>query len=240
MLLDWGTPTARDAQQDIADHVTALLLPVLDAIGEPVHLVGYCLGGTIALAAAQLAAVRSLTLLATPWHFERYAADARAEMARMWGGQRHSIEAMGLMPMEVMQTLFWSLDPARTIAKYAAMADRPPDDAALMRFATLEDWANDGAPLTAAVASDLFERFVERDDPGRGKWAVEGTKIDPARLGVPARHLTATDDRIAPAASAPCGIATMACPSGHVGMITSSRAKAGCWGPIVTYLDQLR
>jgi polyhydroxyalkanoate synthase len=49
LLLDWGTADDR-AELTVAGHVEQLLLPLLRSIGEPVALVGYCLGGTMAIA----------------------------------------------------------------------------------------------------------------------------------------------------------------------------------------------
>ena len=54
LLLDWG-PAAGRSGLDVAGHVEHLLLPLLRSISEPAALVGYCLGGTMAIAAANLA-----------------------------------------------------------------------------------------------------------------------------------------------------------------------------------------
>lgn len=235
MLLDWGVPTPNETALDIAGHIETLLLPLLEAIGEPVHLVGYCLGGTMSVAAAQLLPVRSLTLLATPWQFAHYPDTARASLATLWTDTRDAVDALGLMPVELLQTAFWSLDPERTLAKYAALADLADDDPALTAFAALEDWANDGAPLTAAAAHDLFDRMIGRDEPGRGAWRVAGDGIDPARLRCPTFQLTASNDRIAPAATACAAIRAQASDSGHVGMVVGSRAESQCWRPLLDW-----
>ncbi len=235
MLLDWGVPTREEAALDIAGHIETLLLPMLKAIGEPVHLVGYCLGGTMSVAAAQLVPVRSLTLLATPWRFAHYPDAARSALATLWSDTRGAVDALGLMPVELLQTAFWSLDPERTLAKYAALADLADDDPALPAFAALEDWANDGAPLTAAAAHDLFDRMIGRDQPGRGEWRVGGDVIDPAGLRCPTFQLTASNDRIAPAVTACDAIRAQASNSGHVGMVVGSRAESQCWRPLLDW-----
>ncbi|MBL7373670.1 alpha/beta hydrolase, partial [Escherichia coli] len=45
LLVDWGAPAPEDRGQGIDHHVAGLLLPLLDALGEPPLLAGYCLGG---------------------------------------------------------------------------------------------------------------------------------------------------------------------------------------------------
>lgn len=238
LLVDWGCPTPDDAPQTIGDHVTDMLVPLIDAVGEPVHLVGYCLGGTMALAAAALRQVRSLTLLATPWHFARYPTEAQAAMARLWADNADAVAAMGLAPIELLQSAFWGLDPARTVAKFAALAGRHPNDPNVANFVAVEDWANSGAPLTAAATAELFGWLGGADKPGRGQWMLGGKAIHPARLHCPSLHLTALQDRIAPAATAPDAIRARACPSGHVGMIVGSRAEDGCREPLRDWLAQ--
>jgi polyhydroxyalkanoate synthase subunit PhaC len=48
MLLDWGKASERSALS-VARHIETLLQPLLRSIGEPAALVGYCLGGTMAI-----------------------------------------------------------------------------------------------------------------------------------------------------------------------------------------------
>jgi polyhydroxyalkanoate synthase len=68
LLLDWGSADAR-AELSVAGHVEHLLLPLLGSVGEPVALVGYCLGGTMAIAAANLVECERVVTLAAPWNF---------------------------------------------------------------------------------------------------------------------------------------------------------------------------
>jgi polyhydroxyalkanoate synthase len=239
MLVDWGAPLPDEQDLSIAGHVEQYLLPLMQQIGEPVHLVGYCLGGTMAIAAAQLAPVKSLTLLATPWHFGRYPESARQGLGAIWHRQQAQVETLGLLPMEVLQTAFWGLDPERTVSKFAALAGCSIDDQKVTGFAALEDWANDGAPLTAAAAGDLFGPLMQDDDTGRGKWQVGGEAIRPEDIKAPMRHFVARNDRIAPAETAPDAVEAIPCPSGHVGMITGSRASEGCWEPLVEWLQSV-
>lgn len=239
LLLDWGDPAPAESQLGIAGHVEQYLVPLIEAVGEPVHLVGYCLGGTMAVAAAMIAGprVRSLSLLATPWHFDGYPPDARETLAALWRSTRKDAEQIGMLPIEVLQTAFWSIDPERTVSKYAALAQHGDDAARIARFAALEDWANDGAPLTAAAGRDLFEDFVEQDLPGRGLWRVGGAPVVPDRLPCPVAQVTAAADRIAPTETALRGVMTSASPAGHVGMVVGSHARQHCWDVLLRWLE---
>jgi polyhydroxyalkanoate synthase len=237
MLVDWGNPRAGE-QQDVGGHISELLLPLLDAIGEPVHLAGYCLGGTMALAAAMQARIRSLTLIATPWHFSGFGAPARAEIAALWQAAQPTAKALGVVPMEVLQSGFWRLDPARTVSKYEAFGRLDPASEQARSFVALEDWANAGAPLTYAAGRELLEDFVASDMTGRGAWRVAERIIDPAMLQVPTLEFVSRNDRIVPAASSARLPNSRTLGLGHVGMIVGSRAREQLWEPLAAMLSQ--
>jgi len=240
LLLDWGTPGRDDAALDIADHVETLLLPLIDALGERVALAGYCLGGTMALAAACLRDVAGLALIATPWHFSGFSDAARRDMADLWAKAGPVCAPMGLLPMEVLQSGFWRLDPGRTVGKFERFATLDPISPAAAAFIALEDWANMGAPLPFAAGRQAFEEFFAADLPGRGEWHVAGRFIDPAALACPTLDLVSQTDRIVPAASAADLPNRIDLAAGHVGMIVGGRARTAVWQPLADWLSQLR
>ena len=237
-LVDWGTPGAKDRDLDIAAHVERLLVPLIGALDAPPVLVGYCLGGTMALAAAALTPVAGLATIAAPWRFDGYGA-ARDAIASMWASARPSCDALGVVPMEVLQAGFWQLDPARTVAKYERFATLAPDSDAARSFVRLEDWANAGAPLPFAAGRSLFEDLVAADLPGRGTWHVGGRAIDPRALACPAIEFVSRTDRIVPALTA-AGLADRRdLAIGHVGMIVGGRAQEALWAPLADWIDAL-
>src|SRR5690606_17778927 len=118
----------------------------------------------------------------------------------VWEQSRPSCEALGLVPMEVLQTGFWSLDPERTIRKYADFLELEEGSAAWRGFITLEDWANDGAPLTLGCGRDLMDHCYADNLTGRGDWHVGGTRVDPGALACPTLAIASTSDAIVPAA----------------------------------------
>ena len=122
LLLDWGWPGAARSTMSVAGHVEEILLPLMAKLGEPVDLVGYCLGGTMALAAAGPGKARSVATIAAPWHFDGFPEKARADLGKLWNDAQPTVHALGVLPMEVLQCAFWSLDPERTIAKFEAFA----------------------------------------------------------------------------------------------------------------------
>jgi polyhydroxyalkanoate synthase len=233
LLLDWGSANDRH-ELDVAGHIEHLLLPLLRSIDEPVSLIGYCLGGTMTIAAANLAPVKRVVTLAAPWRFADYPEASRKALDYMWQHSKAASNSLGALPMEVLQAAFWSLDPQRTVKKFAEFGQLDPTSADARRFVALEDWANEGEPLPFAAARELIEDLFAGDRPGSGSWTIAGRNLTD-RLTVPTLHVLAGLDRIAPAATAPAGdrvtIAT-----GHVGMIVGS-ARAELHAALRGFLD---
>lgn len=222
LLLDWGEAAAR-SDLDIAGHVDRRLVPLLGKLGEPAALVGYCLGGTMAIAAANLVPVERVATLAAPWAFSGYPDEARAALLALWRAARPAAASLHALPMEVLQSAFWSLDPRRTVAKFARLAGLDPASAEARRFVALEDWANHGEPLPLPAARELIEDMFAADFPGSGRWRVGGRAASDA-LGVPVLHCTAASDRITPGATAARGEQRQI-PAGHVGMVVGSARR---------------
>jgi polyhydroxyalkanoate synthase len=239
-VIDWGETGRSERRLGLAGLVSLRLLPLLARLPAPVALVGYCLGGTLAIAAAQLLGARlaSVALIATPWHFDGFGPAERRRALECWRAARPIARPLGALPISLLNPLFWSLDEAAVITKYESLGRRPDGDPAIAWFAAVEDWANSGAPLSLASARDLFVQGFGQDRFGRGRWRVAGAAIDPARVTAPVMDLGATRDRIVPAAArirAP-GAVRIDVASGHVGMVVGSAARATTWEPLSNWL----
>src|SRR4051794_5764650 len=183
LLLDWGKADER-AELSVAGHIEQLLLPLLRSIGDPVALIGYCLGGTMAIAAANLVEVERVVTLAAPWNFMRYPEASQRALEDMWRHSRAAAQALGALPMEVLQAAFWSLDPERTVRKFAEFGRLEAASADALRFIELEEWANEGEPLPYPAAKELVEDLFDHDLPGVGAWTVGGRTVSD-ELGAP-------------------------------------------------------
>jgi polyhydroxyalkanoate synthase len=222
LLLDWGKASAR-SELSVGGHIEQLLQPLLRSMNEPAALVGYCLGGTMAIAAANLVPVERVATLAAPWNFARYPESSTHALQDMWRHAEAAAQAFGALPMEVLQAAFWSLDPQRTVRKFAEFGRLDPASADARRFIELEEWANEGEPLPYPAAKELVEEMFGENLPGSGGWVVGGKRASDAP-SAPALHLTAERDLIAPPQTAASGD-VVAIPSGHVGMIVGSARR---------------
>jgi polyhydroxyalkanoate synthase subunit PhaC len=236
LLLDWGWPGPDRRALSVAGHIEQILLPLMMTLGEPVDLAGYCLGGTMALAGAQLCPARSVATIAAPWHFGGFPEAARGDLAQLWESAQPAVEALGLLPMEVLQCAFWNLDPARTVAKFEAFAAL--EGAEARTFVMLEDWANDGPPLAEGAAREMFEGLFRDDLTGTGQWRVGGRAIAPESLRIPLLNIVSTTDRIVPAATAVAAGERLNLALGHVGMVVGRQARERLWEPLAAWLSR--
>jgi polyhydroxyalkanoate synthase len=224
LLLDWGPAEGRKSL-DLRAHVETLLLPLLGEVGAE-DLVGYCLGGTLALeAAGRSPSVHAVATLAAPYDFRAYPKSARQSLVDFWHANHDIAEQLGFLPMELLQAAFWRMDPQRIVAKFARFASLESGSAEAKRFVVLEDWANGGQPLPLPAARELVLDLF-----GAGSLGL-GALPDCALL-----HVTAANDRIVPAATAAPG-ERLHCRSGHVGMIVGRDARAQLHDPLLSWLE---
>lgn len=232
LMVDWAVPDEEARALDLTGHVEERLLPLLRRLGRPAVLIGYCLGGTLAIAAAGAAGAAGVAAIAAPWRFANYGEATRTAARKLWRGAGPACEATGLVPMEFLQALFWQLDPARTIAKFERFAHLDGDPAEAAAFLRLEDWANAGAPLPLGAAAQLFEWIGGADLPGSGRWLVAGQVVRPESIGCPAVAFVSRSDRIVPSATSPTLSDCRIVDAGHVGMMIGRTSFETLWQPL--------
>jgi polyhydroxyalkanoate synthase subunit PhaC len=247
-LIDWGQPGPAEARFSLSDYILGRLVPALEHAvamsGGPVPLVGYCMGGNLALAAAlaRPKSVKALALLATPWDFHA----ERAPWARTIEAALPALQALmaptGGLAVDALQALFLALDPLLAYRKFAAFSALDPESQQAADFVALEDWLNDGVPLAAPVAEECLIGWYGRNLPARGAWLVGGAAVNPGQWTGPAFLAIPTDDRIVPPASAlalahALPAARVLKPrAGHIGMVVSRQAETELWRPLADWL----
>jgi polyhydroxyalkanoate synthase len=251
-VLDWDAPGDLERSFALDRYIAGRLMGALEAVerepGDRTIVIGYCMGGMLALALAILAPARlaGLVCLATPWDFH---AGGAARHSRLIGELGLRLEpicaALGELPVDVLQSLFASLDPIALLNKFRRFSSIDENSDNARRFVALEDWLNDGVGLAHLVARECLVDWYGANAPANGKWLVAGTQIDPSRVEAPTLAIVPAADRIVPPESALSlakalpGAEVIAPKAGHIGMMVGGSARAQVWDPLAQWLDRV-
>lgn len=247
-LLDWGVPAVLEQQFGLDGYLSQILLPALQWLthtnGKPPALLGYCMGGLLALAAAQLRPdmIKGLSLWATPWDF--HASGYPALPPDLWANWLDQAKPYGRFPAEWLNLLFFWRDPIGALEKWRHLSQLT-DSSMIERFIATENWAQQGVSLSLPVAQDCFLGWFGQNQPQKLGWKILGQTVNPASFTGLTMLVHAQSDRIVPLASSlPLAQMlpqawTLSPPLGHVGLMASSRATKQVWEPLALWLKQL-
>jgi polyhydroxyalkanoate synthase subunit PhaC len=250
LVVDWDEPGLDERRFDLADYIAGRLEAAFDgalaAAGAPLAVIGYCMGGVLALALAlrRRREVAALALLAAPWDFHAGGAARALLLGAFADWLAIACAPLGIVPVDLLQGLFLLLDPFGGERKFVRFAALAPESEAARAFVALEDWINDGVPLAWPAARDCLRHWYGANEPGRGLWRVASRRIEPRQLRLPALVVVPGGDRIVPPPSAEplaaaLGEALVWRPAlGHVGMMSAARAPALLWAPLARWLRQ--
>ncbi|MBO0332890.1 alpha/beta fold hydrolase [Sneathiella sp. CAU 1612] len=242
LLLDWNAPGDAEREFDVAGYIINRICPAIDFAADvfsraPLHLAGYCMGGTLSVAAARrkLDKISSFIAIASPWDFHaEFGGEAKAlfDQREMWA---NILAGFGELPVDLLQTLFASLDPNLGLRKFRKFAEMDMATDAAQEFVAIEDWLNDGYPLAQHVAADVFDKWYGRNEPPSMRWMVDGEIVRPQDITIASLIAVPKTDKIVPRpsalalASALPSATVITPPSGHVGMMAGGKAQDGLW-----------
>jgi polyhydroxyalkanoate synthase len=241
--IDWGTPGAEDRYltwDDFGGRYLGRAVRVASRLGGTgdVHLLGYCLGGTLATAyvAAFPDQVASLLALAAPIDFDQ--AGIMALWTRVPGFDvRALVDAFGNVPWQLMQASFKMLKPVNDASKVVGLLDRAWDDEFLESFLATERWGSDNVSFPGETYVRYITELYRGNQLVRGGFSVLGRPVDLGAITCPVLAVAFEDDHIVPIASAAPLIERvgsrdkylMAQRGGHVGAVVSRKAADRLW-----------
>jgi polyhydroxyalkanoate synthase len=251
-MIDWGVPAHGDRVLTLEHYVCGFLREAVDWVlancaRSNLHLLGYCMGGTLAALAAALRpdTIKTLTLLAAPIDFS----DKETLLSIWTEKERFDVDAFvdahGNCPAWFLQTCFLLLKPVENILeKNLALFENVEDPRFLANYFAVELWLNDNIP----VAGETFRRFVkdlyQSNRLVRGEFELEGQRVDLGRVTCPLLMLTAKRDHLVPPSStegirprvASRDVKSVVFDAGHVGLVVGSKAQRTLWPKATRWL----
>lgn len=241
--IDWGTPGDEDRLltfDDVCDRYLgrAIRHAARSSPRGKTHVLGYCLGGTLAVvhAAARPEHVASLLLLAAPVSFSDDGHLA-VWMRNPAFDVRAAVDGLGNVPWQLMQGAFHMLRPTLPLAKTVTLLDRAENDAFVDGFFAVETWGNDNV----SFPGECFRRYIEelyRDDAlMKGTFTLSGLPARLEDIRCPVAAVVFQHDNIVPARSAAVLLdrissedkVLLELAGGHVGAVVSTAAKKSLW-----------
>lgn len=249
-VADFGTPSREDRFADLEYYVDGLVRRCVRTVtaltGEPaINVVGYCLGGTLALFYAALypESVRRLVMLTTT-------VDGDVEGGIPWVAARMGLAGEDydnprLVPASEVKSWFEMLAPGSnsTMGRVSDLWERLDDAPERLReVRTMASWVDDVVPAPGRLLAELYRKL----GPGtnglmKGTATVGDRVVDLAAVAMPVLSVAAEKDTIAP----PAGVDAIAkivphaellrLPGGHVGIV-AGRAAAALWKRTVEFL----
>lgn len=241
--IDWGRPGPEDRYlsfDDVCDRYLGRALRVASRFGArgEAHVLGYCMGGTLAAihAAAHPDRVASLSTLAAPIAF-----DDGGLLSRWVQSDGFDVDALvdgaGNVPWPLMQASFHMLRPTLGLSKLVGLIDRAWDDRFLDGFFAAETWANDNVSFPGACYRRYIRELYREDRLVRDELALSGRRIHLRDIRCPLLAVTFAHDHIVPAESARVLVERagsddkehLHLPGGHVGAVVSRNARERLW-----------
>jgi polyhydroxyalkanoate synthase subunit PhaC len=250
-LIDWGVPSQGDRGLTLEHYVSGFLARAVDFVRRKhdrpkLHLLGYCMGGTMAAlhGALQPDTLATLTLLAAPIDFSGSEA-----LLDLWTDRRTFdvdalIDAHGNCPAWFLQACFQFMNPIRNfIDKAIAFYERMDDPNSVANHFALERWLNDNIPVAGETFREFVTKLYQRNELVRGELRLGGRAVDLRRITCPLLLLTAKNDHlVAPASTEGIRphvgsreVTSMGTSAGHVGLVVGGKAHAKFWPEVMRW-----
>ena len=243
-LLDWGKPAADEGLQQLDSGVVPRLLAAAEEVGrqtgdKKVDALGYCMGGTLLLAAAaELPGLfNRLVLLSAPWDF--HAGNPRM-MAQVLAGSASALQLLEqkpALPVDWIQNVFAQVNPAQAIHKFSAFLEMASGSPEEQVFIAVEDWLNGGQDLAGGVARSCILDWYGANKPAGGEWADLAKLADhPILIVAAARDVLVPPESATAVAQQIPGARLLEPACGHISLMAGKQAQTMVWEPVRDWL----
>jgi polyhydroxyalkanoate synthase len=249
-MIDWGEPSRLDCALTMADYVNRYIDNCVDAACEDagvddVHLLGYCMGGTMSImyTATHQERVRTMTLLTTPFAFD--GDGGILERLATHFDPDATVDALGNLPAELLAIEFSLLDPVENyVAKFVRLYENIEDDEFVENFSRMEQWIWDGVDIAGEAYREFINDVYKDNQLARGEYHLGDERIDPGDIEVPLQQIVGEYDHLVPPESSkPVNDAIgsdderlIEFSAGHIGVSVSTSAQDELWPDVASWL----
>jgi poly(R)-hydroxyalkanoic acid synthase, class III, PhaC subunit len=202
-IMDWGYPTKQDRYLTMEDYIDGYMNDAVDFIRksakvDKIHKMGICQGGTYSMIYASLypEKLKSLTTYVAPYDFS--SAKCMLYTWTKYVDVDAMVDAMGIVPGEMLDQAFGMLKPSMNISKYLGVLDSLEDKEKTLNFLRMEKWKGD----LPAIPGEMYRKYIKdlfRDNKLiKGEMELGGRPVNLKNMTVPFLNVYATEDNIIP------------------------------------------
>jgi polyhydroxyalkanoate synthase subunit PhaC len=256
-LVDYGAIAFSDRElglehwiEDVIPHAAAAVSA--DAGGQPVALVGWCLGGIISLlavAADPALPLGGVATIASPFDFTRVRlmAPFRVDVTN---GQLVSAlyRLMGGAPAPLVRYAYQAAALDKQILKPCAVLTHLDDREFLAQIEAVDAFMADMHAYPGRTFGQLYHRFFRVNELAAGKLELPEHTVDLANVEVPVLVVAGENDGLAPRGAVfhvaellpnASDVQLEVAPGGHLGVLTGRAARRTTWVCLDEFLDEV-
>jgi polyhydroxyalkanoate synthase len=234
-----------------------------DAGGRPVQLVGWCLGGILALLAQCASAspggsspdsprsdlpVASTALVASPFDFTRVPLVAPLRpIAAVTQGHvvTQMYRALGGAPAPLVKRGYQLAGIDKYVMKPWTVLSNLNDRDLLAQIEAVDEFMDNMHGYPGRTFGQLYHRFFRSNDLANGQLSLTGRTLDLADVRVPVLAVAGRGDGIAPVAAChhvgdllpnAASVQLETAPGGHLGVLTGRAARGTTWALLDEFL----
>ena len=256
-LVDYGEMGLADRDLGIEFWVSDVIPNAIkkvsaDAGGAPVHLVGWCLGGLIAILTAAAYSdlpIKSVAMVASPFDLSKHRMVAPLRTAGKYTGGRiigGALKVLGGLPAQIVGPAFKATSLTVYLKKPITLLKHRDDREFLAQVEAVDGLMNSMLAYPGRATLQVYQRLVQRNELADGKIQGPNKLVDLADVRVPVMNIAGTSDVLVPVAVAhhvgelvpnSPDVRLAEAPGGHLGVLTGRSAPATTWAMIDDFLD---
>ena len=257
-LVDYGEIGLRDRELGIEFWVSEVVPNAVrkvseDAGGKPVHLIGWCLGGLMAIlttAAYAELPIKSVAMVASPFDLSKHRMVAPLRSAGKYTGGRvigTGLKILGGLPSQIVGPAFKATSLSTYLKKPITLMKHRDDREFLAHVEAVDGLMNSMLAYPGRATLQVYQRLVQRNELADGKIQGPNKMVDLADIRVPVMNIAGTSDVMVPVEVAhhvgelvpnsPL-VRMETAPGGHLGVLTGRSAPATTWAMIDDFLDK--
>ncbi|MFB6168529.1 MAG: class III poly(R)-hydroxyalkanoic acid synthase subunit PhaC [Haloferacaceae archaeon] len=250
-MIDWGEPSQLDTSLTLEDYVCRYVDNCVDEVRadadvDDVHVLGYCMGGTMSVMYAALypEKVRTLGLMAAGLCFA-----GTGGILERWGDEEFYdpadvTDAFGNVPAEFLDIGFELMDPVNNyVRKYLNLYENLDDEEFVENFARMEKWLADGIDVAGAAYTQFLEEVYQQNALYENELTLGDRHVDLEAIEMPVLQIVGEYDHLVPPeASKPFNdrvpssdVTSMEFATGHIGLSVSSSSHADLWPAVADW-----